>query len=106
MLSYRLRYSFKGFVLEDTFMVMLNELSLQLSNKLEMSLMKLKYTQQGVFILDKLIRGISNELINNGGSEIRTNFSKINRLIAILSCDDVFLYRLFYVGLKRNDISS
>lgn len=72
-------------------MVMLNELSLLLSNRLETSLMKLKYTQQGVFILDKLIRGISNELINNGGSEIRTNLSKINRLIAILSCDDVLL---------------
>lgn len=91
LLCFGLSYRFKGFVLEDTFMVMLNELSLLLSNRLETSLMKLKYTQQGVFILDKLIRGISNELINNGGSEIRTNLSKINRLIAILSCDDVLL---------------
>ena len=42
-------------------------------------------------MLDKILRGISNELINYGGSEIRTNFSKLNRFIAVLSCDDVKL---------------
>ena len=41
--------------------------------------------------LDKVIRGICTELINAGGSEIRTNFGKVNRLVAILSCDDVKL---------------
>lgn len=81
--------------MEDTFTIMLNECSLQLSNRLETSLMKLKYSQQGVLVLDKIIRGISNELIHHGGSEIRTNFSKINRFIAVLSCDDVFEWVLF-----------
>ena len=83
---------YKECLLEDSFMIMLNELSLHLSNRLEGSLMKLKFSQQGVLILDKIVRGISNELINNGGSEIRTNFSKLNRFIAVLSCDDVHMH--------------
>ena len=84
-------FIYKDYILEDTFSILCNELSMQLSNRLENSLAKLKYTQQGVLVLDKILRGISNELINYGGSEIRTNFSKLNRFIAVLSCDDVKL---------------
>lgn len=69
--------------------ILLNELALALSSRLEVSLLKLRYSQQGVLALDKAIRAICNELIQLGGSEIRTNFGKVNRLIAILSCDDV-----------------
>lgn len=76
-------------MISDTVTVLINELALALSSRLEISLTKLKYSQQGVLSLDKVVRAICNELINLGGSEIRTNFGKINRLIAILSCDDV-----------------
>lgn len=69
--------------------ILLNELALALSSRLEVSLMKLRYSQQGVLALDKAVRAICNELIQLGGSEIRTNFGKVNRLIAILSCDDM-----------------
>lgn len=73
----------------ETVTILLNELALALSSRLEVSLMKLRYSQQGVLALDKAVRAICNELIHLGGSEIRTNFGKVNRLIAILSCDDV-----------------
>ena len=78
-------------LLTDTVTTMLNEFSLILAGRLENSLSRLKYSQQGVLELDKVIRGICTELINAGGSEIRTNFGKVNRLVAILSCDDVKL---------------
>ena len=57
-------FRYKDYILEDTFSILCNELSMQLSNRLENSLAKLKYTQQGVLVLDKILRGISNELIN------------------------------------------
>ena len=76
-------------LLPDTVTNLLNEFSQILAGRLENSLNRLKYSQQGVLELDKVIRGICSELINAGGSEIRTNFGKVNRLVAILSCDDV-----------------
>ena len=81
--------SFASLLNSDTVTILLNELALALSSRLEVSLLKLRYSQQGVLALDKAIRAICNELIQLGGSEIRTNFGKVNRLIAILSCDDV-----------------
>jgi len=54
--------------------------------------MKVKYSQQGVLEMDRIIRGVCNELIAEGGSEIRTNFGKISTIVAILSCDDVSSY--------------
>ena len=80
---------YESLLLEQTATTLLNEVAGILGNRLEGSLVKLKYTQQGVLQLDKVVRSICNELINNGGSEIRTCFSRVNRLIAILSCDDV-----------------
>ena len=77
------------YLLTDTVTTMLNEFSVILAGRLENSLIKLKYSQQGVLELDKVIRGICTELINGGGGEIRTNFGRVNRLVAILSCDDV-----------------
>ena len=60
-----------------------------LAARLESSIGRMKYSQQGILALDKIVRGISNELIAAGGSEIRTNFAKVNTMIAVLSCDDV-----------------
>lgn len=80
---------YESLLLAQTATTLLNEVAGILGNRLEGSLVKLKYTQQGVLQLDKVVRSICNELINNGGSEIRTCFSRVNRLIAILSCDDV-----------------
>ena len=68
---------------------MMNELAALLAARLESSIGRMKYSQQGILALDKIVRGISNELIAAGGSEIRTNFAKVNTMIAVLSCDDV-----------------
>jgi len=76
-------------LLPETVTTMMNELAALLAARLESSIGRMKYSQQGILALDKIVRGISNELIAAGGSEIRTNFAKVNTMIAVLSCDDV-----------------
>lgn len=80
---------YEALLLPSTVTQLLNEVAGVFGSRLESAMVKVKYTQQGVLQLDKVIRALCNELINQGGSEIRTNFSKANHLIAILSCDDV-----------------
>ena len=77
------------YLLPEMVTVLMNEFSILFANRLEISLMKVKYSQQGVLEMDRIIRGVCNELIAEGGSEIRTNFGKISTIVAILSCDDV-----------------
>ena len=76
-------------LLPDTVTTMMNELAALLAARIEASIGRMKFSQQGILGLDKIVRGISNELIAAGGSEIRTNFAKVNTMIAVLSCDDV-----------------
>ena len=82
-------YPYVECLLPETVTTMMNELAALLAARLESSIGRMKYSQQGILALDKIVRGISNELIAAGGSEIRTNFAKVNTMIAVLSCDDV-----------------
>lgn len=87
---------YEALLLPNTSTQLLNEVAGVFSSRLESAMLKVKYSQQGVLQLDKVIRALCNELINQGGSEIRTNFSKVNHLIAILSCDDVKIEDVCY----------
>lgn len=77
-------------LLTDTVTTMLNEFSLILAGRLENSLSRLKYSQQGVLELDKVfVESVLSLLMLE---EVKSNyFGKVNRLVAILSCDDVKL---------------
>ena len=87
-------HPYTEYLLPEMVTTLVNEFSILFANRLEISLVKMKYSQQGVLAIDRIVRGVCNELITEGGSEIRTNFGKISTIVAILSCDDVGMHSL------------
>ena len=68
---------------------LMNEFATLLAGAIEKCIYKSRFTHVGVLVVDKIVRSIINALIDRGGSDIRTMFSKISGTVTVLFCNNV-----------------